>query len=118
HLAIPKIGPAFEKWSVFHAHRGLPEGAVSCILKRAHHAGDVAQGGPLQLPLTQRPGRLAFKIQNNEIFSGIKNLTEMIIAMDADLGGVAPAIEKTLFLGEDAIFGSQDLGGLVAESVR
>src|SRR5262249_5148985 len=74
HVAIPEVGPAFEKRHIFGAHPRLPERAVSRVLKRAHHAGDVAQGRALQFALAYRPRRFALEIENDKIFSGRKHL--------------------------------------------
>ena len=68
------------------AHGRLPERAVGGVLKRTHHAGDIAQRGTLQFSFAQRPRRFAFEIENDEIFPGIERLAEMIIAVDPDLG--------------------------------
>ena len=43
HQSIPDVGPTFEKRNIFGAHRRLPQRAVSGVLKRAHHPGDVTQ---------------------------------------------------------------------------
>src|SRR5438105_2399472 len=95
HLAIPNVGPTLEKGNVFCAHGGLPERAVGGVLKRAHHPGDVAQCRAFEFALAQWPRRFAFEIENDEVFSGGEHLTEMIVAVDPDFGGIRLAIEQT-----------------------
>src|SRR5436190_15641502 len=45
NVAIPEIGPPLQEWDIFFAHGRLPESAVSGILKRTHHAGDITERG-------------------------------------------------------------------------
>ena len=92
-LAIPKIGPALKKRNVFDAHVGLPQTAVGGVLKRAHHARDIAQRRAFQFALAQWARRFAFEIENHKIFSGVEDLSEMIIAVDPDLRGVRFPVE-------------------------
>jgi hypothetical protein len=85
YLSIPKIGPAFQERHIFRPHRRLPECAVGRVLERPHHPGDIAQRGALEFALAQGSGWLAFEIENDKILPGVERLTEMIIAVNADL---------------------------------
>ena len=104
HLAIPEIGPALQKRHIFAAHGRLPEGAISGVLKRTHHAGNVAQHGAFQFAFAQRSRRFAFKVENDEIFSGIEQLPEMIVAVNTDFRGIGAAIEQPFFAREYFLF--------------
>src|SRR5205085_1161166 len=92
HLAIPDVGPMLEKRNVFGSRSRLPEGAVCCVLKRAHHTGDVAEGRAFEFALAHRTGGFAFEIENDKIFSGVEDLAEVIIAVNPNLSGVGFAI--------------------------
>ena len=52
-------------------------------MKRTQHPGHIDERRALQATLAQRPGRFAFKIEDNKIFPGKKELAQMIIAMNA-----------------------------------
>ena len=87
-------------------------------MERAHHAGDIAQGGAFQFAFAQSARRFAFEIENDEIFPGIKDLAEMIIAVNPDLGGAGAAIEQQFFLGENFLLRRQNFFGFFAKRFR
>src|SRR5205807_10142183 len=58
------------------------------------------------------------EIENDEIFSGVEDLPEVIVAVNPNLGRVRTAIEDTLLLRENSFFRGEDLRGFVAKSVR
>src|SRR5262249_16383897 len=111
YFSIPDIGPFFEKRDVFRSHRRLPERAIGRVLKRAHHTGDIPKGRTLQFSLAERARGFPFEIEKNEIASGMKRLSKMKIAMDADLvrGGMlleqTPLLRQNLFLGRQHFLG-------------
>ena len=51
-------------------------------MKRSKHARDILQRRTLSPALRDRPHGLAFKIDDYEIRSSVKNLPKMIIAVD------------------------------------
>src|SRR5581483_4666842 len=61
---------------------------------------------------------LAFKIENDKIFSGVEDLTEMIIAVIANLRRDRAAIEDALFARENFLFGVENLARLRAKIFR
>src|SRR5262249_20837375 len=70
---------------------------------------DVAQRGTFQFAVAQWTRWFAFKIENHEIFAGIKQLSEMIIAVDANFRGVSTAIEQPFFACEYFLFRREHL---------
>src|ERR1700730_11002241 len=118
HLSIPNVGPVFEKRDVFASHGWLPKSAVSRVLKRAHHSGDIAQRRALEFTLAQRPRRFAFEIENDEILSGRKDLAEMIVAVDADFRSISLPVEETFFAGENFLFSPEHFLCFAAKMFR
>jgi len=93
HVTIPEIGPPFQKWHILFAHGRLPKRAVGGVLKGPHHAGDITEGGAFQFALAERSRRFTFEVQNDKVFSCIKQLTKMIVAVNPDLRGIGASIE-------------------------
>src|SRR6266705_4071107 len=109
---IPELGPGFRAAAV--CTQGslclhVKQGRVGRVVKRAQHAGDVFQCGPLEPPLAQRAGRLSFEIDDEEIFSRIEELAEMIVAMAPDTHGCYLAAQKRTVTLEDFRFQTGDL---------
>src|SRR5207249_657016 len=92
-------------------HRRLPECAVGCVLKRAHHPGDITQRGAFQFAFAERARRFSFEIEENKIAAGMKRLPEMKIAVDANFvrGGTlleqTPLLRQNLFLRREHFLG-------------
>ena len=49
------------------------------------------------LAVAQRTRRFAFEIENDEIFASVKQLSQMIVAVNPDFRGVGAAIEQSFF---------------------
>src|SRR5436305_3067244 len=116
HLAVPQIGPTLQERPAFLTHGWLPKRAVSGILKRTHHACDIAQRGAFEFAFAQRPGRFAFKIENDKIFSGIEQLSQMIVAVNPDFSGIGSAIEQPLFARKNFLLRGQHFPRFIAKS--
>ena len=55
------------------------------VVERAQHAGDVAQRRMLRAPLRERPRRLAFEVDDDEVVARDQHLAEVIVAVVARL---------------------------------
>ena len=58
------------------------------VVERAHQAGDVAHGARRRAALGDGAGRFAFEVDDHEVVARHQNLSEMIVAVDADAAGV------------------------------
>src|ERR1019366_10656754 len=67
---------------------------VRGVMERSQHACDIAQRAALDAALAQRPGRLAFEIDDDEVVASLQNLPEVVVAMNADAKTAHPAIEN------------------------
>src|SRR5690242_7475963 len=68
--------------------RNLPkEGRVGPVVKRAQHSGDVAQGGILDATLADGPPGISFEIDEDEVFPGKENLSQMKVAVNSGSHG-------------------------------
>ena len=117
-FAIPNVGPFFQEWDILLAHGRLPERAVSSILERAHHPGDITQGRAFQFSFSEWTGRFAFEIEEHEIAAGVECLPEMKIPMDADFVSGRPLFEQTAFLRENLLFGRENIFRFCPERFR
>ena len=66
---------------------------VRRVVERAEHAGDVAERAALDAALAQRPQRLAFEIDDDEVVAGVEDLAEVVVAVRADALAGDPAAE-------------------------
>ena len=55
------------------------------VVERAQHAGHVAQRRMLGAPLVERPARLAFEVDDDEVVLRQQHLAEVIVAVEAGL---------------------------------
>src|SRR5438132_13499858 len=118
HIAIPDVGPLLQKRNVFLSHRWLPERTVGGVLKRAHHPGDIAEGRAFQFPFAERTRRFAFEIEENKIATGVKGLTKMKVAMNANLMRGRPLLEEASLLRENLLLGREDFLSFSAKRFR
>src|SRR5262249_32553199 len=118
HVTIPEIGPALEEWHILLAHGRLPESAVGSVLERSHHAGNITQRGSFQFSFAERSSRFPFEIKDDEVFSGVEQLTKVIVAMNADFRGIRATVEQPFFAREYFLFGAEHFLRLVTESRR
>src|SRR5690348_11253535 len=117
-FTIPDIGPFFEKRDVFRSHRRLPECTIGRVLKRTHHTGDITQSRSLQFSLAERARRFAFEIEENKIASGMKRLSKMKIAMNADLVRGRTLLEQTPLPLQNLLLCREHFLGFHAKRVR
>jgi molybdopterin synthase catalytic subunit len=66
---------------------------VGGVVERAQHPGDIAEGRTLLAALTDRPGRLALEVDNDEVAAGIEHLTEVVITVIANPLGLEPGVD-------------------------
>src|SRR3990167_8493833 len=73
------------------------ERGISGVVKRLQHAGDILKWRAFDSACGQGAQGFTFKIDDHEIFSCIKNLSQMIIAVAANThGGNFPTQEQTV----------------------
>jgi len=73
------------------------------VVERPDPAGDVTQGRLLQPPLREGTIRFTFKVNDNKVLAGVKDLTEMIIAVRAHLHGDDRAVHNGMDATEDVL---------------
>ena len=61
----------------------IEEHGVRYVMKRADHAGNIFDWRALDAPLAHGPGIVAVKILDDEIATGVKDISQMIVAMMA-----------------------------------
>src|SRR6185437_8128559 len=88
------------------------------VVKRAQHSGYVLQRGALGATFGQGARRLTFKINDDEIGAGPKNLAEMVIAMNAGTRGANGARERGMKAIEDFRLAVEERGGRGAHRRR
>src|SRR5690625_4873725 len=82
------------------------------VMKRTNHAGDIPQRWPLDPAFTERTGRFSFKVDDQKIFSGVENLSEMVIAMNADPHARDRGVGDQTELAEDLFFEIENAFGI------
>ena len=63
-------------------------------MEGAQHPGDVAQCAALDAALAQRPRRLPFEVDDDEVVAGMQHLPEVIVAVRADAQAGDAAVEN------------------------
>src|SRR2546428_12624136 len=85
---MPEAASDLECRRIFRANdrafRLAVNDGVRCVMERAQHPGHVAQRATLDAALAERPRRLAFEVDDDEVVAGEKDLAEVIVAVDAD----------------------------------
>ena len=80
---MPETRPGF-KFGYRRAVWCLAEvGGVGGVVERTEHAGHVLHGRTLHPSLAEWPCRLALKIDDHEVLTGVKHLSQVIVAVDA-----------------------------------
>ena len=63
------------------------------VMERPQHPGDVVDRGAFELTHAQRPGRLSFEVDDDEVLPRVQDLPQVIVAVntDAEAGDLAIA---------------------------
>src|SRR5437588_13014006 len=98
HPPIPEVRSALHRRRILGAdHRMLrlaEQEGMRSVMEGAKHPGYVAQRATLDAALAQRPGRLAFKIDDDEVVAGVQHLAEVIVAVRANAQACNAAVEN------------------------
>jgi hypothetical protein len=66
-------------------HGEREQRGVRCIAERSDHPREVLERRGLGAALFEAARRLALEVQDDEVFLGTKDLTEVVVAVDANL---------------------------------
>src|SRR5258708_15273346 len=98
HPTHPEAGRGFQRGDVFRTDDGAlslaEDDGVRCVVERAEHARYIAEGAALDAALAERPGGLAFEVDDDEVGAGVKDLSEVIVAVRADTQPADPGAEN------------------------
>ena len=82
---LPELGPGFESFGGVGVALGeVVEGGIGGVAEGAEHAGEIAEGGLLGPTFRERAGGLAFEVEDDVVAAGAEELTEVVVAVDAD----------------------------------
>src|SRR5258707_7617834 len=84
----PEAGGGLQRGDVFRTDDGAlglaEDHGVRRVVEGAEHARHIAKGAALDAALAERPGGLAFEVDDDEVGAGMEDLAEVIVAVCAD----------------------------------
>src|SRR5262249_23511323 len=90
---VPDFGPRPEERCVLIANHALcppatarqPEQRdLSGVVERIDHGGEIAQRRALDAPIVERTPGVAVEIGDDEILAGVKNASQVIVAVNSN----------------------------------